>query len=408
MPPQLSFDIQVEIINRLPVKSLLQFRSVCKAWKSHFIAGYNAPPDQPQHLMITYRSGLENITDGFKEVHLPESLRRAILSISRLRESLVLLEDDINFTTRKQVCNVWMMEHGHQQVFTKLYTVKAPSPDASFFWTIGFRNNGEAIIAVNDDEEDEHMFSQSALVYDPCLEHIKDLGIRGNRGLLNVNSYTESLLLLNHDDGHIAFYFDKPYKQTDNIPQNQNVTSIPLEIELEVLKRLPVKSLIRLTSTCKAWKSMIECSEFIAESAPHSLTIYLCGTKSEIGKKTVCFVDDDTFPQQKFDPTFPSLVQPLYSYDSCQGLLCFYGSLPELDDSKTNMIVLWNPSIRKSIDVVVTNLTKQWSLSNVLGFGVCPYTKDPKIVKITYVDDHENPCQVMVFTIEVRGMEMFI
>ncbi|KAJ9542048.1 hypothetical protein OSB04_028554 [Centaurea solstitialis] len=389
MSPHLTFDLQIEIINRLPVKSLLQFRSVCKAWKSlidssHFIAGYNAPPDQPQHLMMSYKvreeednevkyvgfvddnttfpqqkffltiphlareaivigsshglfcfkhyfptfgteivllwnpairksiaivvpnevhppfhyvigfgvcphtkdpklvkvtyishysfmgrrscfpcqqvmvftlssgkwrtsrsnlvprksiefptiasshtvigqfiywfavdgtKGFRNLimsfdlsTDEFKEIHLPNGLRKAFLCISRLRDSLVLLDRYSNSTTDKQVCDVWMMEHGDPKAFTKLYTIK--SPDASVLWTEGFRNNGEPIIVMHDDDEDEDVFSQCALVvYEPCLEHIMDLGIRGPRmSISSGNSYTymESLLLLNHDDGHIV------------------------------------------------------------------------------------------------------------------------------------------------------------------------------------------------------------
>ena len=42
------------------------------------------------------------------------------------------------------------------------------------------------------------------VVYEPCSEHIKELGICGYRFSLYASSYTESLLLLDHDDGHIV------------------------------------------------------------------------------------------------------------------------------------------------------------------------------------------------------------
>ncbi|KAJ0693577.1 putative F-box domain-containing protein [Helianthus annuus] len=56
MSEHIPLAIQSEIMNRLPVKSLLQFRSICKPWKyliesSDFIAHYSS---QQQHLLVTY------------------------------------------------------------------------------------------------------------------------------------------------------------------------------------------------------------------------------------------------------------------------------------------------------------------------------------------------------------------
>ncbi|GJT15863.1 zinc finger, CCHC-type containing protein [Tanacetum coccineum] len=55
------FDIQSEIMKRLPVKSLLQFRSVSKQWKSFidspkFIKSYHVNHTNPQHhLLVVYK-----------------------------------------------------------------------------------------------------------------------------------------------------------------------------------------------------------------------------------------------------------------------------------------------------------------------------------------------------------------
>ena len=59
-------------------------------------------------------------TDEFGEVHLPGTLWQQLNpSISRLRESLVLLDYNRNSTTDKQVCDVWMMENGARKEFYK-------------------------------------------------------------------------------------------------------------------------------------------------------------------------------------------------------------------------------------------------------------------------------------------------
>ncbi|CAH1435504.1 unnamed protein product [Lactuca virosa] len=52
-------EILVEIFKRLPVKSVLQLRSLSKRWKSlidssEFIAGYGAHQTQPRSLLVTY------------------------------------------------------------------------------------------------------------------------------------------------------------------------------------------------------------------------------------------------------------------------------------------------------------------------------------------------------------------
>ncbi|KAJ0828768.1 putative F-box domain-containing protein [Helianthus annuus] len=39
--------------------------------------------------------------------------------------------------------------------------------------------------------------------------------------------------------------------------------NVPFEIQEEIIKRLPVKSLIRFRSVSKSWKSLIDSSNFI-------------------------------------------------------------------------------------------------------------------------------------------------
>ncbi|GKA28545.1 putative pentatricopeptide repeat-containing protein [Tanacetum coccineum] len=61
------FDIQSEIINRLPVKSLMQFRSVSKLCKSldspKFIKNYHINHPNPQHhLFVSYQSPVQTYT----------------------------------------------------------------------------------------------------------------------------------------------------------------------------------------------------------------------------------------------------------------------------------------------------------------------------------------------------------
>ncbi|GJS19563.1 ribonuclease H-like domain-containing protein [Tanacetum coccineum] len=59
------------------------------------------------------------------------------------------------------------------------------------------------------------------------------------------------------------------------------------------------------------------------------------------------------------------------------------------------MAVIWNPTIRKSVSIVIP-IPKAW---HIVGFGVCPDTSDPKLVKIT---DDKISWVVEVFTLSTR------
>lgn len=88
---------------------------------------------------------------------------------------------------------------------------------------------------------------------------------------------------------------------------------IPFHVQEEILKRLPVKSLIRFRSVCKAWRCLIDSAYFIAthtvgkDECQQLLIKYVVGEEA----RYVSIVDDDTFPQQRFVPALPLSVQLL-------------------------------------------------------------------------------------------------
>ncbi|XP_076942411.1 putative F-box protein At3g10430 [Bidens hawaiensis] len=137
---------------------------------------------------------------------------------------------------------------------------------------------------------------------------------------------------------------------------------IPFEIQVEIMKRLPVISLIQCLTVLKTWKSLIDSSDLFL--------------------------------------TRPRKYEHYYVIGCCHGLLCFFSAA-----KSGRRAAIWNSSIRRAYDVAVPNVADQWGLYNTaLGFGVCPITKDPKIVKITYANhdtELENissiPFQVEVF-----------
>ncbi|KAJ0781549.1 putative F-box domain-containing protein [Helianthus annuus] len=179
--------------------------------------------------------------------------------------------------------------------------------------------------------------------------------------------------------------------------------NIPFEIQEEIIKKLPVKSLIQFRSVSKPWKSLIDSTDFIKHyrgQMQHLLVRYI--DKVDIREKNISIVDDDSFPTQRVSVTRPTLFNMLKTYviiGSSHGLLCLYS------DGCDNMVVLWNLSIRKAVAVDVRYVSNVYD--TVIGFGVCRETSDPKIVKITYIHNRTEtisipdsiPWQVEVFTL---------
>ncbi|KAK1428599.1 hypothetical protein QVD17_17438 [Tagetes erecta] len=182
--------------------------------------------------------------------------------------------------------------------------------------------------------------------------------------------------------------------------------NIPFEMQVEIMKKLPVKSLIQFRSVSKSWKHLIDSSNFITDYTrqhTHTQHLLIAGIGYEL--KYMLVADDDTFPQHKLHLTFP-LLENMLKYPCLLG--CSYGLLclvtKGVNGSMCRAVVL-NPCIRKSVIVDVSHV-EDTRYSAVVGFGVCRETRDPKLVKVTYIErevDVERidciPRQVEVFTL---------
>ncbi|XP_050211227.1 F-box protein At3g07870-like [Mercurialis annua] len=157
------------------------------------------------------------------------------------------------------------------------------------------------------------------------------------------------------------------------------------ELVVEILKRLPVKSLLKFRSVCKSWYSLITNPNFISLHLTHTTEAnkpYLLITKSFRPDDRECqrFVlhrDDASFSEHKqldlqFFYTVPSGSNPENYFSisgSCNGLVC-------LSDYKCNRLIVWNPAIGEYIT------TSKSKFDIVLGFGFDSKNNDYKIVKL--------------------------
>ncbi|KAJ0560768.1 putative F-box domain-containing protein [Helianthus annuus] len=190
--------------------------------------------------------------------------------------------------------------------------------------------------------------------------------------------------------------------------------NIPFELQAEIIKRvLPVKSLIRFRSVSKQWKSLIDSTEFITHHTlnnktqpQHVLVRYITGgTRHTFVSADTCLpedkyvsiVDDDNFPQHKFSPVVPPTVKLLgrpFMLDCSHGLVCLLGYTRDRVNRKKKLVVVWNPLIGKSVGIEIPDRG-----DIVIGFGVCPKTSDPKILKISCFIDSEVEATAEVFTL---------
>ncbi|XP_071717885.1 F-box only protein 8-like [Rutidosis leptorrhynchoides] len=168
---------------------------------------------------------------------------------------------------------------------------------------------------------------------------------------------------------------------------------IPLVLQIKILCYLPVESLIRFRSVSKEWKSLIDGpdfnSDYIVRQAQRKRLLLWCEYKNN---DWIVVDDDDSFPQHKMNLSHPRFFNRLLNTDriefvdttqiefvgSSYGLLCFAGRY--LSEDYFNRYVIWNPLIRKSVAIDAPYYEDVF-----VGFGVCPNTLDPKIVRINII-----------------------
>lgn len=182
---------------------------------------------------------------------------------------------------------------------------------------------------------------------------------------------------------------------------------IPFNIQLQIIKSLPVKSLLQFRSVSTDWKSSIDDPEFIQDyiknyhiNHPNPQHHLLVRYKLDHFETYTSIVDDNNFPQQRFPflaPVSLSFLRKTLTLASDDGLLCFYGEV----GSNTKRAVIWNPTVGKSVSIDV--FPNAYYEHTVVGFGVCH--GDPMLVKIsvtTNFDGIPTMWDVDVFSLSTR------
>ncbi|KAL3509082.1 hypothetical protein ACH5RR_028483 [Cinchona calisaya] len=148
---------------------------------------------------------------------------------------------------------------------------------------------------------------------------------------------------------------------------------IPEEVLINILQRLPVKPLGQFTAVCKSWYSLITSPHFISTHLNHQTlnlqnqqTRIIFGQYNESPRKEHVFLYDKEFSKIEFP--FSSTNKCYYMTGSINGLICLCDNL--LSDDPIS-IILWNPSIKKSVFVPTPNVrfSSVGECSQSLAFG---------------------------------------
>ncbi|XP_058728155.1 F-box/kelch-repeat protein At3g23880-like [Vicia villosa] len=120
--------------------------------------------------------------------------------------------------------------------------------------------------------------------------------------------------------------------------------TLPFDIVVEILSRLPVRFLMQLQCVCKSWKSLISDPKFAKKHLRHaSQSLILTLRKPSRDFVLIANPLSSVFteaPTTALQLEYPVNKQNhhIFIVGSCHGILCFRFS---------DMLFLWNPSIRK-------------------------------------------------------------
>ncbi|XP_028752184.1 F-box/kelch-repeat protein At3g23880-like [Neltuma alba] len=156
---------------------------------------------------------------------------------------------------------------------------------------------------------------------------------------------------------------------------------LPLEIIINILKRLPVKSIVRFQSVCKEWKHLFKTPSFIAEHARHSAhddpLLLLYGYDYQRRRPSLCLLNHKIETVKVVSiPSIDSFRRSWRIIGSCNGLLCVK---VDHDRGRSPSLWLWHPVIKKVREIPLTS-NDFWDICTY-GFGFSSTVNDYKIVR---------------------------
>ncbi|XP_059670633.1 putative F-box protein At3g10430 [Cornus florida] len=188
---------------------------------------------------------------------------------------------------------------------------------------------------------------------------------------------------------------------------------VPEDVTVEILSRLPVKSLMRFGGVCRYWYTIIRNSSFITKHHDHhNNNVHLLVQYYNFDTEKFAF---SLFPDENLD-SVPLLYHeldelqmsrdPLYVLGPVNGILCLFNG--------GDHVALWNPTLRdfRLLPKLQENSPPYFTINwDSFAFGLDPLTKNYKVVWIRYfwddrIDTLYFPPIVAVYTLWTNSWKM--
>ncbi|XP_076891860.1 F-box/kelch-repeat protein At3g23880-like [Bidens hawaiensis] len=165
-------------------------------------------------------------------------------------------------------------------------------------------------------------------------------------------------------------------------------SSLPTDIAVEILLKLPVKSVLRCKSACKSWRSLICDPQFVKSHLAISTRsnnhyrqhrLLIVRTKERLFK--TCNLHDVLYDNSinrdlELDYPYKHNLNYFWVVGSCNGLLCMA--------IEKEVLIIWNPSTRKSCILPPPTGYRKLEIGYVrYGFGYQESTDDYKVVELS-------------------------
>ncbi|GJV40651.1 F-box domain containing protein [Tanacetum coccineum] len=204
MSDNIPFDIQMDIMNQLPVKSLLQFRTVSKQWKSYIDiddnfaftpinVNFNIPLSKP----IASSEGQAVIGGkifwvGSEKFYGDDGISYKIymlVSFDLITHQFQLIDMPEHYM---RFIYAWALEINGGEVSSYRMLFSIPYPANLRLKLLVFDKDEEPIAEANDMHNIPHWLQ----VFNPTIERFQNVGVEANGGSFFIGPYKESLVLL--------------------------------------------------------------------------------------------------------------------------------------------------------------------------------------------------------------------
>ncbi|KAL2493678.1 F-box/kelch-repeat protein [Forsythia ovata] len=177
--------------------------------------------------------------------------------------------------------------------------------------------------------------------------------------------------------------------------------NVPEDILVEILSRLPVKSLIKFRCVCKSWYDILKKPTFDLKHHNSNLLVSRRDFKSN-ERVISLFGNENTIIETFDDQNLSSFLNGMFSHirliGPCKGIVCLYG----FHDN----IALWNPAIRDFKVLPRSQIPRRPDAGirgGDIGVGFDSRTNDFKVMQILFCTSNDLG---LVYQVEIFSLRM--